>query len=469
MARHERWIVEWQRRLEASGHISREGLAALADAAGTADGLESVRSSSLLGSAHDLVSTRDALDHLARVWAASSSSPALEVKLRRDAARHLFVAGFAADGLALITEALDSAADIPELELSCRALAMSIQIDLGRLAHPPAVVAQMPQVLARLEARMPRQDRMWLINDLLQTVIALCWRSGHETCSLGSRLPRADAGQRATWMDMLRQLQDRPELTASDTLPRLRILHRLGQQTLGIGRGTLSYEQIMALVLRDDPPCVTAEVWSLLGFSCQLAGEGARALVCHQRAVALAGETGDRRAAALSNAELASLFAARGDHRAACACLLELREDEHRLWAEANLPMGRRWHRHSQRASAVDSVTEGGSQADLYVRRACTFIEQNLSRGLGTQEVATACGVSRRTIEQAFRDVLQCTIKQHVRRLRVAKVRHRLLTTTDPVKRIAHDLGYPSSATMGREFRLITGQAITEFRRSRLR
>jgi len=102
---------------------------------------------------------------------------------------------------------------------------------------------------------------------------------------------------------------------------------------------------------------------------------------------------------------------------------------------------------------------------DIEVVKAIRFIRTFRSREIGVNDVVAATTVARRALEQRFKKILNRSIYQEIRRIRVEQVAQMLLETTAPVYQIALTLGYSSSEHIARPFRKEKGMSPQEYRR----
>ena len=91
------------------------------------------------------------------------------------------------------------------------------------------------------------------------------------------------------------------------------------------------------------------------------------------------------------------------------------------------------------------------------VRTALQFIKDNLHRSIGVDEIATAAGVSRRTLEEAFQKEIGRTVHEKVMHLRVGHAQELLLTTNSSVQDIAAQTGFCNAPHMHRLFKKYYG------------
>ncbi|MEM6392724.1 MAG: XylR family transcriptional regulator [Planctomycetota bacterium] len=85
---------------------------------------------------------------------------------------------------------------------------------------------------------------------------------------------------------------------------------------------------------------------------------------------------------------------------------------------------------------------------------------------LTVEALAETAGVTARTLQQHFREEVGRTPKQEIDRVRTQALTRRLRETDRPVKQIAFDAGFASSAEFSRYFKRQTGYAPNHFRQS---
>jgi AraC-like DNA-binding protein len=81
------------------------------------------------------------------------------------------------------------------------------------------------------------------------------------------------------------------------------------------------------------------------------------------------------------------------------------------------------------------------------------------------ERLASKIGLSASHLHAEFKSVLGKTPHQVVIQYRMSAARHRLVTTTDPVKAIAFDVGYTNTENFCRAFKNHTGLTAANFRR----
>ena len=105
--------------------------------------------------------------------------------------------------------------------------------------------------------------------------------------------------------------------------------------------------------------------------------------------------------------------------------------------------------------------------AGRLVQAALSFIEANAARNIRVGDVVRHLGVSRRLADLRFRQIQHESILEAITRTRIRLVKKRLLSTRDPLARIAADCGFRSGAALARFFARETGTTMTAWRRKR--
>jgi LacI family transcriptional regulator len=108
--------------------------------------------------------------------------------------------------------------------------------------------------------------------------------------------------------------------------------------------------------------------------------------------------------------------------------------------------------------------TDTRATEDHVLGRAVRFIQDNVVRPIGVDDVVHHVGCSRRTLELRFQQILGRSINCEIQQIRIERAEN-LLTETDlSVTQIADALGFGSSNYMIRLFRRTIGQTPVEYR-----
>ncbi len=90
---------------------------------------------------------------------------------------------------------------------------------------------------------------------------------------------------------------------------------------------------------------------------------------------------------------------------------------------------------------------------DKELAMAACFIRENCTKPIQVSDVVGAVSMSRRGLEERFREVLRRSIYEEIRRVRVARVARMLVETDLPVSEIAEALSFRGADHIGRFFR----------------
>ena len=90
---------------------------------------------------------------------------------------------------------------------------------------------------------------------------------------------------------------------------------------------------------------------------------------------------------------------------------------------------------------------------DPDVARGIRFIRKNARRGIRVNDVAEAAALSRRVLEKRFRNLLNRSVHEEIRRVRIDQIVTMLVETDLPIAEIAYRLGFPGVEHIARYFR----------------
>ncbi len=100
----------------------------------------------------------------------------------------------------------------------------------------------------------------------------------------------------------------------------------------------------------------------------------------------------------------------------------------------------------------------------MTIHRAFEAIEAGLKDSISVREVAKAAGISRRTLEYAFRDRYNFSPKEFINSQRMVMVRRDLLSEPDTITKLAHRWGYSHMSQFAREYRRQFGELPSQTR-----
>lgn len=102
---------------------------------------------------------------------------------------------------------------------------------------------------------------------------------------------------------------------------------------------------------------------------------------------------------------------------------------------------------------------------DSEVAESVRFIRQRAREMIQVSDVAKVVSVSRRGLERRFRRVLNCSILDEIRRVRLEQVARMLIETNQSVGQIALALSFPGIEHISRFFRKETGMSPLAYRK----
>lgn len=106
---------------------------------------------------------------------------------------------------------------------------------------------------------------------------------------------------------------------------------------------------------------------------------------------------------------------------------------------------------------------------DPEIVQALSYIRQHASNQITVNDVARACHLSRRGLEQRFREKLDRTPGGEIRRVRLENVQQLLLDTQDSIASIAFQYGFASGASLCQSFQKQFGQSPGQYRQTHTR
>lgn len=97
-------------------------------------------------------------------------------------------------------------------------------------------------------------------------------------------------------------------------------------------------------------------------------------------------------------------------------------------------------------------------------RRALQFLQENYRQRIGAEEVAAACGMSRRTLDQSFHQHLGRSISDQLAALRLIRAKELLLGTSLSAAGVAAETGFNTPQYFNNVFRRAAGLTPRRFR-----
>jgi len=101
---------------------------------------------------------------------------------------------------------------------------------------------------------------------------------------------------------------------------------------------------------------------------------------------------------------------------------------------------------------------------DVEVAAAVRYIREHAQTMIQVRDVVDATALSRRSLEQRFRKVLDRSILDEIKRVHIEQVTRMLIETNYSVKKIALILGHQGTENISRYFKQFTGLNPSEYR-----
>ncbi|MDG0969054.1 MAG: GlxA family transcriptional regulator [Porticoccaceae bacterium] len=136
--------------------------------------------------------------------------------------------------------------------------------------------------------------------------------------------------------------------------------------------------------------------------------------------------------------------------------------------------LGQKWARKSLRILVMDRPRPAEARqpeadpkvTNRWVTRAVSLMEQNLSRPLNTDEIATKLAISKRQLERLFTRETGTTLQKCYRQIRLRYGLWLLQNTNRMITEIGQDSGFSDTAHFSRAFRQTFGKKPTDIRRT---
>ena len=121
-----------------------------------------------------------------------------------------------------------------------------------------------------------------------------------------------------------------------------------------------------------------------------------------------------------------------------------------------------------RRHSALDAATSLGRfvhpLSKPRARRAIEYMEAHLSHAIGLDDIARELGLSPSHFAAQFRQSFGQSPTRYLMWLRLERARHYLITSAEPIDRIAHRVGYASHSHFAQAFSAMYGRTPSKFR-----
>lgn len=161
--------------------------------------------------------------------------------------------------------------------------------------------------------------------------------------------------------------------------------------------------------------------------------------------------------------DFAAAYAALKEHSRMCLSSAGPAEGVRAVWPENDGPSPSTTHPSDLSGAALPAHRLRELEPS-HLRVAQRWIGQRLGQPVTVADVVRACGVSRRTLDAAFRAGKGTTVAAYLRRRQIEHAAEQLLHTERPVREIALSIGYSSPTMFAREFRDRLGLTPTQWR-----
>ena len=121
----------------------------------------------------------------------------------------------------------------------------------------------------------------------------------------------------------------------------------------------------------------------------------------------------------------------------------------------------------SPQALLVRESTDFFAVDDQLVAAALTFIAANCHLPIGTDDVADAVAIGKRTLSRRFQEYLNRTIAAEIRRARIERAKRELAESDRPACKISHDVGFGPTQHLYKVFVRELGLTPGQYRRQR--
>ena len=274
---------------------------------------------------------------------------------------------------------------------------------------------------------------------------------------LGDLLSESAAADRA--VDRVRSLE-----MHSNILRDQRILLELAL-ALADASDALGHEAIQHSFASLRTAAVTRHPLSNLlnAFALRYVGENEAAVVQLQQTISAVSNTALVGCERICYLELTEVNLARGDYPRALAANLAAQRVASKISSGVLAAVSASLANNSARARVAAGRDVAESKC---VRMARNYIAKNISKPLSVQDIASAIGVSKRTLEMRVREALQISVKDLLRKTRMRSAAPQIKFTNESVHLIAQNHGYHCVRTFGADCRREYGLTPAKLRRS---
>lgn len=108
--------------------------------------------------------------------------------------------------------------------------------------------------------------------------------------------------------------------------------------------------------------------------------------------------------------------------------------------------------------------TEGNQKRKLFIESVAGYVEKNLSRRIGVEELADSFGYERSHFYRLFRAEMHVSVQQYVTNRRIVRARSLLSETDKSLARVAEECGYENYSSFSKAFTGNVGISPSEYR-----
>lgn len=116
--------------------------------------------------------------------------------------------------------------------------------------------------------------------------------------------------------------------------------------------------------------------------------------------------------------------------------------------------------------SSSRKKTQGGKISEFYTKEAISYIEQNYSRNLTVEELASICGLDRSYFGKVFKETMGQSPQEFLIHYRMSRAAELLAGTDLSVGEIGVNVGYPNQLHFSRAFKTVHGISPRQYRQN---
>ena len=108
------------------------------------------------------------------------------------------------------------------------------------------------------------------------------------------------------------------------------------------------------------------------------------------------------------------------------------------------------------------------SDANIYIKKASSFIESNYMYSINPKAIANHVGISVVYLQKMFRENLNTSVNNFINKTRIEKAKQFIASSNLSFKKIAISVGYHSVQSFIQNFKKITGQTPSEYKQKEI-